>query len=336
MRTVKKKRMVDNTMISDHRTCDRYFYYRHIRGLTPETTSPALVFGSAWHDAMDVVWKLLTKNPEIDTTKCAELAFLDWHINWKKAGFPGLDEMSGDIDYRFAVRNPATALEMIYSYIEKRRSFISKCEMIAIEQPFAVPLDPRDNNLIYVGRLDKVVKHEGEIKIIEHKTSSEYAKGPGFKRSFADSFSPNSQIDGYLFAGRMLYGSHCRNILVDAALVHKEHHDTFAFFPIRRQEAHLDAWLWETRVRIDQIEANLSAFTKSPKSAPYMAAFPKNTSSCTKYNGCQYLDLCKMWANPKGREEVPDGFKYEVWEPFDLLKLNKINLRKSTVVRIAA
>lgn len=335
MRTVKKTRIVDNTMISDHRTCDRYFYYRHVRGFNPESKSPALSFGSAWHEAMDIVWKILSKNKDAETSKVAELAYRSWEDNWTSDGLPGLNEMSGEMDDRFKMRNPSTALEMIYSYIEKRRHFISQCELIAIEQPFAVPLDPSDKSLVYVGRLDKVVKHEGEIKIIEHKTSSEYSAGGGFRRSFADSFSPNSQIDGYLFAGRMLYGKKCTSILVDAALVHRDHHDTFAFFPIRRQEGHIDAWLWETRVRIDQIEANLAALKSAAPKGQYMAAFPKNTSSCTKYNGCQYLDLCKMWANPISKD-IPAGFKYEIWEPFDLLKLSKINLKKSTVVRIAA
>lgn len=219
------------------------------------------------------------------------------------------------------IRNAQTAMEMLFNYIEDRKNFLKNIELIEIEQPFAVPLDPSDQGLIYIGRWDKVIREKGQIKGIEHKTTTSYKKNGPFQNAFMDGFSPNSQIDGYLFALSIRYGKAVSGILVDAALVHKDVHDGIRFIQVQRQFAQIETWLWETRYWINQIEANWEVYEKNDFSqAEYLGAFPKNTISCTQYGGCPYLDLCKAWSNPE-RYGNPPGFIEEKWEPFDELKI---------------
>ena len=119
---------------------------------------------------------------------------------------------------------------------------------------------------------------------------------------FLDSFSPNSQIDGYLHAARILYGDEVKACWIDASLVHKTVHDEFKIIPIERQFTQLDSWLWETRHWIQEIEGNWNALSDhGPENQydmsddPYMAAFPKNTGACQDFaRSCTYIDLCKM------------------------------------------
>ena len=51
----------DNSTLHDFKVCMRMGYFKHVRKWTSASKSPALIFGSAWHSAMDVVWGGLTQ-----------------------------------------------------------------------------------------------------------------------------------------------------------------------------------------------------------------------------------------------------------------------------------
>ena len=224
------------------------------------------------------------------------------------------------------LRNFNTAVDMLYNYIEERRALLTSKDfkLLEVEKPFAVPIDDSRPDLFYVGRLDKAFEYQGRIYIGEHKTTTSYKKDGPFRSDFVDSFSPNSQVDGYLYASHLIYGNRLKAVWIDAALVHQSVHDGFRFIPVERQLAHLSSWLWETRYWIEQVEANERAIAgrNDPEPLDYLAAFPKNTTSCTNYGGCPYLDICKMVSNPHEQEEFP-GYVVKRWEPFDELKFAK-------------
>jgi hypothetical protein len=333
-------RFYDNTRVSAMKRCPRYYYYRHMRDWTPEVTGPALVFGSSWHESMDVVWRMMGEEKNSDTIEVATEAIKAFNAKWVEEGMLSIEELGPDDMAKLKMRHPGTAMEMIYNYCDTRKAFLNdpELEIVAIEQPFAVPLDPSDPDLFYVGRLDKVFRKRGKLFIGEHKTSSLYSKSSGFRSTWIDSFSPNSQVDGYLFAARILYGE-CEALWIDGALVHANIHDVFKFIPVDRADQQLDAWLWETRYWIDMIESNKSAMFDLLSShadesgnptdlgaLPYMPVFPKNCNSCMDFAGCSYLDLCKMWPNPVERD-LPLGYKQEHWSPFEVLELEKIGLK---------
>lgn len=307
--------LFDNTRISDFQTCPLYFYWRHEREFCSDDEDIWLTFGSAWHSAMDQVWTLLPKGKKDDEVVAAAMSA--FRAKWDEGRTS-----------RFAddpARNPGVAQEMLYSYcIERRRLLCHKSfRLIDCERPFAVPLDPEDPNLFYVGRLDKIFEYEGRIYVGEHKTSTAYSKDGTFRSYFIDSFSPNRQIDGYLYAGNMLFGDKFKAVWVDASLVHKDVHDGFRIIPIDRSLVHLDQWLWETRYWIDQITANREA-AKRHHNAELLAAFPKNTRSCNQFGkACPFLDQCKVTANPARVPNPPAGFHKERWEPYSREELER-------------
>jgi hypothetical protein len=327
-------RYYDNTRIQEFRACPRKFYFRHIRDWSHGGFSPPLLFGSSWHAAMDTLWPVFAEgdnSQNMTTEDLAQVGFLGFMQEWEDGNGPDVSEMAIDEVKFLEPRTPMIALEMLYAYIDERRSLFQRdsFELLAVEQPFAVPLDPDDETLFYVGRLDKVISLGGDIIVVEHKTSSLYKKNGPFRSTFTDSFSPNSQIDGYLHAAHMLYGEKAKAIWIDGALVHKTIHDGFAIIPIERQLSQLDAWLWECRSWIDNIEGNWAALDAKDNvhDAKYMAAFPKNTSACQDFaRNCPYIDLCKMWSNPSTRMDTPPGFDKEHWSPFDRLNLDKLGL----------
>ena len=330
----------DNSRVSDFRDCARYFYFRHQKHWDGTGFSKAAFFGHAWHAAMDVVWARFLHlgfedDPQpLDEDSIIRDAFIAFEEDWAGNGGTRMNDMSPEDAKLLSPHTPMVALEMLYEYIDAREKILTSpdFELIAIEQPFAVPLHPDDDTLFYVGRIDKVFRWRGDVYAGEHKTTSAYRKAEvPFRSNFLDSFSPNSQIDGYLHALHMLYGDEAKAVWIDAALVHKERHDGFSWIQMERQLSQLDSWLYETKTWIDKMEVDKVELAHmredySPNDA-YLGVFPKNTNSCMDYAGCQYLELCKMIPNPEGRP-VPSGYTEKHWSPFDELELGKIGLKK--------
>ena len=320
-------RLYDNSRISDFKRCPRYFLYRHGYDWTPVIKAVPLIFGSSWHSGMDVVWTnhAAVKKDFGDIAKAAYEAFIK---TWVENGMNHPEEMSIDDIEELGARTPQNAQEMLYEYIDARQQLFKEpsFELLAIEEPFAVPLDPNDDSLWYVGRLDKQFAYRRHVIAGEHKTSSAYKKDGFFRNDFVDSFNPNSQIDGYNYRMRMKYGEKSQGVWIDAALVHKTVHDGFKLIPINPQDQQIDAFLWEAHYWIDQIEAHKAILKeRSELDTPYLAAFPKNTSSCSNYGGCPFADICRTTPNPAKLKGVPPlGYKLEHWSPFNEIALESI------------
>jgi len=322
-------KLYDNTRTSDHRMCNRYHYFRHKRHLTGEGKATFHIFGSCWHDSMDIVWKGIKELPNLSNDELREVSYEAFTARWSKFDLPPADNLDEDTIQRFKPRLPSTAFFMLGEYIEKRRSFIESVELLAIERPFAVPLSSDDPNTFYVGRRDKDIRWNGRVWAVEHKSTTWGTAKTGFNATYIETFSPNSQIDGYLHSLHMEYGAEAKGILVDMALILPNNHEHFMFLPIEKSVAALDAWLWRTKREIQLIDINDEALAKVDPTASFMEAFPENDKSCIQFmRPCIYMDMCKTVPNPQARPEVPLGFVEKKWEPFDELKLDSIGLKK--------
>jgi len=308
----------DNTRIGAFKTCPRYYYLRHVKHLVSDGTAMALVFGSSWHEAMDVVWTMLAAGKQPDEVLGPSMA--RFKAKWEEEGLNFTPDLAQQEKY--GIRTPGIAAEMLINYMNERREFIQNIKLLSVEQPFAVDIYEDGTEVKYIGRLDKVIKHReyGTI-IVEHKSTSAYAKASGFRSDYITSWSPNSQIDGYLHAGHMLYGK-ISGIWIDAALVHKTVHNKFRFIPIDRQFEQLDVWLHETRDWIERIENEGARAANSS-----YGGYPKNTGSCYQYAGCAYRDICKFIPKPSDHKGGYDGYSVKKWEPFDVLKIEQLGLK---------
>lgn len=317
-------RYFDNTRISTFKDCNRKYYLRHVKHWRKEGTAKALAFGLSWHTAMDIIWAGANKRQHTDS-QLRDMAFTAFLQTWMEQGFPHLRDITFEEEKTLRQHHPGIALEMLDAYITQRRDFIATSEVLSIERPFAVPLDPSDPTLFYIGRLDKVFRRNGKVYVGEHKTTSLYAKAGGFRDEFQDSFNPDSQIDGYLHACHMIYGE-CAGVHIDAALVHKTIHDKFKWIPIAKQTPMLDSWLHQVKNTIKRIEHE-KFIHKTTRGGGFLKTYDQNTKQCyNKYGKCGFIDICRFVANPAERDEPPGGFIEEKWEPFDILKIDQLGL----------
>jgi len=317
-------RYYDNTRVEAYRDCPRKYFLRHIKGWVPNSTAIALINGSAWHDAMDIVWG--HAKDDISDRELAQKSLQAYVDRWTKEGLPHPRDMTLEQQDQYSPRGPHCAAEVLLNYVMQRRRFIKDGEVLAIERPFIVPLYDDNDKILYIGRLDKVFRSrsEGEI-VIEHKTTTQFYKTSGLRKSYLESFSPNSQVDGYGYAARFLYPG-IRGIWIDISVFNKTVTDQFKFLPVDRQFAMLDGWLNETRNWIERIESERASYATHG----LKRAFPKNTSHCGSYGGCTYRDICKFYTNPDS-SEVPSGFKVDFWNPFDVLHLQQLGLEPEKV-----
>lgn len=302
----KQSKFLDNTIISSYKDCPRKYQIRHVLHWRRTGIAAPLAFGGAWHAAMDAVWKVAQGETQAQTRLIAQVAF---EAKWQEEGL----DVNLDIEQidRMMPRTPMVANAMLAGYISERWTMLQNAEIVAIEQPFAVPM-PGTTDTWYVGRLDKVVNYGGQRLVIEHKTTTAYGKATGFLNSFTEGWDSDSQVKGYEFGGSMYFGTD--QVWVDAALVHKTVHSAFRFIPVAHQKPILLEFIRDTRNWVSRIHADAEA-----------NYFPKNENSCMgKFGPCTYLDICRTIPEPEKLEAPPVGYVVEQWLPFDVLQLDKL------------
>lgn len=305
----KASKIYDNSMLSSYKDCPRKYQLRYQLHWRSAGTAIPLVFGLSWHAGQDGVWQYARKlggQQELINTAMAK--FLEV---WEEEGMQA--DMSLEDIERYAPRTPAVAHEMYTNYIETRWKMLMEAKVIAVEQPFAVPM-PGHEDTWYVGRLDKVIDFNGQVLVLEHKTTTAYKKDGGFQSSYVESWYTDSQVKGYQFGGG-LYFDGLQQVWVDAALVHKKEHNHFRFIPVAHQVNIIEEWIKDTGNWIDRVQADFDR-----------GYFPKNENSCMgKYGACTFINICRTTPDNALPKEPPPGFMIEKWEPFDLLELERLS-----------
>lgn len=314
--TEQKNKCYDNTRISAYKTCPRSYFIRHQLGWKPTGTGLALIFGLSWHDAQDIVWEYGKKFPPGDL---AAVAFEAFKKTWQENGQP-LD-IPLESEHYYLPRTPSIAYEMLYEYCHTRERMLNEADIVAIEQPFAVPIPGMPGHW-YIGRLDKVVDYNVQRVILEHKTTTAYATVGNFRTDYVESWFMAAQIKGYQFGGGLFYGN-INSVWVDAALVHKKIHDAFKFIPVSHQFPLLQEWIEGTKAWVKTMSEEEDRYREVGQLTPGM--FKKNEESCFgKFGACPYIDICRTIPDPSQLEEPPAGYVEEHWEPFSILGLDKI------------
>lgn len=306
----------DNTRMSAYKFCPRSFMLRHVMHWTKVGTGSALVFGSSWHAGMDVMWKVGKQFGALDL---AHLAYDGFMEKWVEEGYPA--EVSFEMQEQYGMRTPGVAKEMFHNYAKERVRVLNEADVLAIEQPFAVPI-PGLPDVWYIGKLDKVIKWNVNKVVLEHKTTSAYRVDGGFDPAWSDSWFSSSQVKGYEF-GAGLYFPGLDGVWVDGALVHKKVHDKFKFIAIKHPVPLLVEWLEDTKNWIERINKDKADLEANGRLTA--GCFPKNEESCFgKYGACPFLDICRHVTDPTQLDGPPAGYKEEVWEPFSVLGLDKL------------
>jgi len=290
--------ILDSSKIQQLMDCPRGFFFSHILGWQSERTSIHLVFGSAWHEAME---HLLLNGSSKASIMEAHDKFMEVYTE-EYGSDPFLDEHYS--------KNPGNALKALAEYVSTYK--VDPDQTIYTEIAGAAPI--RQDRAIQF-KMDAILRHPphheeaGKYFSLEHKTTSRKTK------SWQEKWSYKFQVGTYLHA------LHCwvedleliDGITINGSIFRKNDVEHLRI-PIRKTQQQMLEYLYEANYWWDFYEEQCRKLAQVTPSDKVMVAFPRNTESCSKF-GCKFPGLCNSRPNPCRDLTTPNGYKVDYWDP---------------------
>jgi len=297
----------DSTKLQTFKVCQRKYFLEYVLGWRPEEPNVHLVFGQAWHEAMEIL-ALSLKFGDGYTNDVVEAAWGRLTEVYREQFPPYMDEVN-------APKNPGNALIALTEYSEQYKH--DDFDVLYTEVAGTAPLKIEDGEVtrkIHF-KVDTIIDDEDGFWSLEHKTSSRKSQ------SWIDQWSLKTQVGTYTHALYCLLNPRdVQGLKINGAFLRKQTKsgkgNDFARYPIRKSKADMQDWLWTTNHWIDQVDWNFQQLARVSPEDDLLMAFPKNTESCTKYGTCKYFHICTAWQNPlQHLDHPPVGFHVDRWDP---------------------
>ena len=275
--------------------CPRKYFYNYVLGWQSDSPNNHLVFGSAWHEAME---HLLLNGYDQNSILGAYDLFLEYYRNV----FPeSTDEL-------FGAKTPERALHALIEYAQKYHNDLGDFDVLYTEVAGSVPLT--EDRVLHF-RQDAICKGSQGYFSLEHKTA-----GSSISRAWMQQWPLSIQVGTYTHVLYCLYPeSEVYGVRINGVGFLKTKF-SMERVPVKKTRESMQSWMWNTLYWLDSIQWDFQRLEMCKESDPLMMAFPMNPTNCSKYFGCPYHDFCTAWANPlQHLDEVPMGMKVEYWNP---------------------
>lgn len=301
--------VLDCSKITTFLDCPRQFFYRHILGWEQNIPSNHLVFGQAWHEAMEHMLHHGYSEPSV-------LSAFEKFLSTYRETFPeSTDEL-------FKPKTPANALKALLAYSLRYASD----RFTALHTEIAGQISiSHDRYLTF--RMDSICQKENSNNIfsLEHKT-----KGGSFTRTWSDQWALSLQVGTYAHVLNCLFPECKSSCVTINGVAFSAKTTDFLRINVTRSRSSLENWLFTINHCFDRIAEELNQLNLETSSSTFdsiMTSFPMNPNNCTKFFGCPYFDYCSSWANPLEHcSEPPIGFTVNHWNPLTLPTTTHFNL----------
>jgi hypothetical protein len=306
--------LIDNSTLEGFTTCPRSTEYSKLRKRISAGNKPSLNFGSAIHAALEYRYKTSKNTALTDSQWQEQAAVVEAHF----ATNPPAED-----DYR----TPSWAIDVLKKYnsiynVEPFNVLVDKDGNTLCELSFALPLFTYEVPsrlhgmtvekipVIYTGRIDLPVSWDGQLWVLDHKTTSMLGQ------SYFDQATMSAQQLGYLWAAQELTGKKFAGFVINAIRVKQ---------PPMKPKDGLDSWWREsfqrqrfhvTDQQIAEWKINCIALVREFFFHYESDCFPMKTAWCSgKYGKCQYFDVCSLPSS--SRETMLGSTMYEenTWSP---------------------
>ncbi len=276
-----------------HQCCQRKFYIKYFCRFVPNKVAPALINGSAFHEAKELYY--LTGS----TKKAVDIA-----EKYVKKNFEFFQEEADydNILYRLPI--------IISQWIDKFGEYDRKqYKFLAIEKEFKIALPTIDGfpKIHVTIKPDAIVqdKVSKDIYIMETKTS-------GFSIDLTNNgVHYGDQATTYIYAVEKCLKKQVYGVIPDIAYWNTRSKEESNIKIIRgdiviRKERDLEVWEKSVRQEFLEISQKIEAVREGYDED---AIFRRNTYYCMSYGKpCEYAGICRMKLIPK--TELPYGFAY--------------------------
>jgi len=294
---------LDNTKLTDFKTCPRKFFYSHVLGWRTQTPNIHLVFGTAWHEAMEYL--LLNGYGETQVLRAFEKFLGAFH-----------EEIPPELGNLNKKKNPDKAFVALAKYVSypPYRKDLETFETLYTEIAGKIMID--DVFSLYF-RQDSILRNRetGNVRSREHKTGSSnwlwdeqwtLSGQVGVYSHVLNCLFPNDKVDGVEMNG--VFFSAAKNPRTE---------DMFHRFMICKTKDQMQTWIDNTRFYLWEIQREYRLLNDSNENDQNLSAFPLRDTSCVNYGKvCEFHDFCLAWPNPlRYCSEPPIGFVKYFWDP---------------------
>ena len=301
----------DSTKIKCFLECPRKYFWNYILGWETDKVNIHFLFGEAWHELMEyLLLKQGSWNKQVE-----EEAFQLFCMVY-------MAEIPKDEYDLYSPKDPAHAYQALQEYMNLYKHLDD--EVLYTEIPGVVPID--EERVLHF-KIDAIMSGERGLYIEDHKTGSQDSK------AWRDQWRLDFQISCYthvlflLFPDAFKFGA-----VINGTILRKKGP---AFIPVEvaKSPEQLQGWLWEARYTVKEIEHNHLALSQCSESDPVMMAFPRRTTSCTKFGTCPYIDFCCAWQNPiQKADRPPVGIRIRHWDPTEKFSKAKRKFEDGKIV----
>ncbi len=293
----------DSTSLKLAATCWRKYEYKMIEGWSPRGTSPHLLFGGWYASALEHYYKhrALGMDHEAALLEVVTEAMQNtWVYDLDEEG-NAIPESGKPWDGMHNLKTRENLIRTIVWYLEEfgdndnLTTYILADGKPAVELTFALPVD---NDIIFSGHLDRLVHYSDDLYVSDQKTT-----GTTISQKFFNDFDLDTQMTMYPFAGKMIYKTPVKGVIIDGAQI-AVGFSRFARGFTFRSDGQLNEW-YDEMMELTQ-QARLRAQRKE---------FPRNLTACTQYGRCEFFDVCSR--PPEHREAFLRGdfIKGKGWDP---------------------
>jgi len=292
---------IDSTSLGEFKTCPRKYFYSTVLGIAPQGESPHLTFGLWLHQAREKYDKRRAQDAKISHDEILD-EVLDWvlKVTWdRELGRPWISSEP--------TKTRVTLVQTVVWYLDalaqndplETIQFADGSPAIELSFRFLPGFTAKSTGeaFVFCGHLDRIAKMNSVPYIVDIKTTKSQLGS-----FWLAEFTPGNQFSMYALAGRVAFSEPVQAVIVDGIQVGVG----FARFHrgiAPRTEEGLEEWLAGAGHWLDQMEQ--AALAKN---------WPMNETSCSKYGGCPYRELCSK--RPSERKALVERlYRPRVWDP---------------------
>jgi PD-(D/E)XK nuclease superfamily protein len=294
----------DQTSIKLAEECLYKYKLKMLDGWRPRNSSVHLFFGGVYASCLEHFHKFRAEGVDHETalTNVVREALVStwiYEVDSKLQPIPG-SGAAWQSDHNTKTRE--NLIRTIVWYFEQFKD--DSCQTVilsdgvaAVEHSFQLPVD---DGIIFAGHLDRLVNYSDNIYIQDQKTTATTITSYYFKQ-----YELDTQMSMYSFAGKAIFHLPIKGVMIDAAQIavgFTRFERGFSF----QDEARLNEWYDDTMYHIGKAVA-----------ATKENHFPRNRSSCNKYGGCEFREVCSK--SPHVREQFlkAEFEKQKRWDPLE-------------------
>lgn len=286
------QRAWDSVSLSALKKCPRYYQLSLIEEWRKKAEAIPLVFGIAYHKALEIYDNARAQGADFVEAQRTAIRFC-------------FQQSFTSDDNR---RTRATLIRAVCWYLEQFKH--DPCETVllkngrpAVELSFRIELpvtSPSGEPYLLCGHLDKLVMFNDKLWVLDRKTT-----GMTLSQNYFATYSPNTQMSQYTFAGKIITSEPVAGVIIDAVQLAVGFNNYQRAFTTRTQPQ-LDEWLGDVLRYVAMAERFAAE-----------RYWPMNDTACSMYGGCPFRDVCSK--DPAVREAYLKGdFEKVQWNPLQV------------------